>query len=60
MVFLSDVDAGDTDDGDDEGGGADDDGDEVMIMMVGAILLPGIAHQRYESYLTNGHFPSTD
>ena len=28
MVFLSDVDAGDTDDGDDEGGGADDDGDD--------------------------------
>ena len=27
-VFLSDVDAGDTDDGDDEGGGADDDGDD--------------------------------
>ena len=28
MVFLSDVDAGDADDGDDEGGGADDDGDD--------------------------------
>ena len=27
-VSLSDVDAGDTDDGDDEGGGADDDGDD--------------------------------
>ena len=28
MVFLSDVDAGDTDDGDDEGGGAETRGDD--------------------------------
>ena len=46
------MDAGDTDDGDDEGGGADDDDDDDDD--------DGVAHQRYESFLTTGHFPSPD